>query len=115
MSDSELPDDLAALEQALSARRGPDGGAELRSRVLRAMGGEARRRDLPWRPLRKGGRYLAAAAAVLLWINLSMSMVANTEWRAPVAADYDADRLAARIRALAPELSQRESRRQALA
>jgi hypothetical protein len=57
----------------------------------------------------------AVAAALLLWVNLSMSVANNTTW--PLAAGPDRaglDETAERIRALAPELSEREARRQAL-
>jgi hypothetical protein len=121
----ELPDDLAALERELSAgQRTGDGdvrrGRVLRDRVLRAMARESGRRG----PVSR--RWLAAAAAaVLVWMNLSMSVVNNTDGglRRGMAqnglaqnglAQNGLDRAEQRVLELAPELSGREARRQAL-
>jgi hypothetical protein len=74
------------------------------------------------RELRRGERRpawqfaAATAAAALLWVNLSMSVANNMSW--PLAGGLDGERLeatAGRIRALAPELSEHEAYRQALA
>jgi hypothetical protein len=105
----DLPDDLAGLERDLLAHAGDPPDASLRPRVLAAMREALRReRRSPW-------RLAAAAAAVLLWINFSMSAASNTTWRLDAGLDRDRIEAAARdIRALAPELSEREAYRQAL-
>src|SRR5688572_14666561 len=111
MTGPDLPPDLAALERELAARDRPGPSAPLRGRVLAAVARELRRggRRPAWRPA-------WAAAAALLWANFSMSVANNTDWR--LAGGPDGARLeatAGRIRALAPELPEREIYRQALA
>ena len=111
MTDPELPDDLAELERRLAGRPRVEPSAGLGSRVLDA----ARTTRRP-RPIGDGWRAWAAlAAAVLVGVNLSMSVAANADWQltadvGPEQVDATADRL----RAAAPELSERELRRQAL-
>ncbi|NLF30257.1 MAG: hypothetical protein GX591_05125 [Planctomycetes bacterium] len=71
MIEERLPDDLAAIERAL--RCGPEPDAALGGRVLERVGGELRRaRRLAFRQYAAG-----VAAAVLLVMNLSLSLTAG--------------------------------------
>jgi hypothetical protein len=110
MRDDTLPPGLAALERELSGASGADPPADLRRRVLTAVGEElAARPRRPWRVA------FAAAAAVLLWVNLSMSVTSNVGW--PRDAAIEGDRLeetARQIRDLVPGLPEGEVYRQAL-
>ena len=113
MTPDPLPPDLLALERELAARPQPGPSAELRARVLMAA-----RRELTMprpNPARRDfGRFAAAtAAAALLAINLSASLANNTDWHLRAPADGPAA-AADRIRELAPDLPEREARRQAL-
>jgi hypothetical protein len=61
------------------------------------------------------GSWSALAAAVLVGINLSMSVAGNADWRLTAGVEPgQIDATADRLRAAAPELSERELRRQAL-
>ena len=111
MTDPELPSDLADLERRLAdrPRAGPPAG--LGPRVLDATRTAQRPRPTvtSWRS------WAALAAAVLVGVNLSMSVAANADWQ--LTADVEpeqVDATADRLRAAAPELSERELRRQAL-
>jgi hypothetical protein len=113
MTPDRLPPDLLALERELAARPRSDPPADLRPRVLAAVG-----RELPGprpvpAPYRLGRFAAATAAAALLAINLSASVANDTDWRlaAPTADVRD---IAARVRALNPELSDREALREAI-
>src|SRR5262245_17966058 len=81
----------------------------LRERVLRAVGEELRR------PARSRWRLGVAAAAVLLWVSLSVSVTGNLGmgWGAQVDRDR-VEETARSIRDLAPDLPEREVYRQAL-
>src|SRR5262245_20256051 len=109
---TDLPPDLAAFERELSGRDPQELPAGLRPRVLAAVG-----RELRPRPRLPAWQFAAAtAAAALLWVNLSMSVANNLSWRLD-RGGLDPRRLeetAGRIRALAPELPEREVYRQAL-
>jgi hypothetical protein len=111
MTPDPLPPDLLAIERELAARPRPQPSPDLRARVLAAT-----RRECP-APARAGfGRFaMATAAAALLAINLSASLANNTDWhlRSP-AGEPDVADLAGRIRELAPDIPEREARRQAL-
>jgi hypothetical protein len=111
MRDDTLPPDLAALERELSAHGQAGPSADLRRRVLSSVGEE-----LADRPRRWSWRFaFGAAAAVLLWINFSMSVTNNAGW--PRDGGYGDDRLqetARRIRDLAPGLPEGEAYRRAL-
>jgi hypothetical protein len=110
MTDPDLPADLAALERRLATRPRVEPAAGLGPRVLDATRVVQRPRSAAsWRS------WAALAAAVLVGVNLSMSVAENADWRLtggvePGQIDATADRL----RAAAPELSERELRRQAL-
>lgn len=111
MTDPELPPDLAALERRLADRPRVAPSAGLGPRVLDA----ARMAQRP-RPAAASWRSWAAlATAVLVGVNLSMSVAGNADWR--LTADVEPEHIAAtadRLRAAAPELPERELRRQAL-
>jgi hypothetical protein len=114
MNESELPNDFADLEGQLRNRWQlvPRGG--FRQKVLGAM---ALARDRDKAPENNGlWRFAAAmAAAVLLGINLSMSVAADTDWRLGECLDSsEIEAQAAQIRQLLPEIPEREAYRQAL-
>ncbi|HEX4609925.1 MAG TPA: hypothetical protein VH092_17155, partial [Urbifossiella sp.] len=77
-----LPPPLAALERELAARPGAAPPAGLRDRVLAAVGREL---DTPPRPARRW--WAGAAAAALLWANLSMSVANDAGWRTSPGPD----------------------------
>jgi hypothetical protein len=112
MSEFELPPDLAELENRLANRPRAEPPASLAARVRAATRAVLR----PTPPTSDAWRFWAAVAAVvLLGINLSMSLSADTDWNLtrpaeppPLAATAE------RLRALAPELSDDELQRQAL-
>jgi hypothetical protein len=109
MTDPELPPELAKLERRLVNRRRTEPAADLGPRVLAAARAALRPRPAPWRA------WAAAAAVVLLGINLSMSLAAGTDWELLPAADPDAfEATAEHLRRLAPDLPEAELRRQAL-
>jgi hypothetical protein len=109
MTDPDLPPDLAALEQRLADRPRVEPHADLAARVLTATQ-DALRQPAP--PARSDWHtWAAVAAALLLAVNLSMSVAANTDWDfAPEPPATTAEQL----RALAPDLPEAELRRQAL-
>lgn len=116
MTQPDLPDDLAALERELSARLRPAPSEALRGRVLAAA-----RRELSAPPAsgrRRLGAWefaLAAAAAFILVLNLSISAANDMDWRLCGGLDREAVASAAReISKLAPELPPQEARREAL-
>jgi hypothetical protein len=114
MTPDPLPPDLLALERELAARPLPGPPAKLRARVLAA----ARREGATPRPEPSQGGFgrfaVATAAAALLAINLSASVANDTDWHLRPPADGSDAAVADRIRELAPDLPEREARRQAL-
>jgi len=112
----ELPEELAALERQLAARPLPQPSEALRGRVMTAV-----RRELgappaaARRPLTAWKCALAAAAAVILLLNLSV-MSTNSAVFALRAPGDGADTLATAetLRSLIPELSQDEAIGQAV-
>ena len=114
MSDPELPPDLAALEHQLAERPRIEPSPEFGARVLAAS-----RAALGQRPpagLAAGWRrWAVVAAALLLGINLSMSVATDTDWH--LLPEPEPERVAAtvnQLREVAPELPESELRRQAL-
>lgn len=107
----ELPDDLRELERRLAERPGSGPSPELRARVLLAM-------RVALRASGRAGRWsfaAAAAAAALATLNLSMSAANDTRLpRSANACTGDLRSEAARMRALIPELDEREAMRQAM-
>jgi len=112
----DLPEDLAAVERELAARPRPAPSETLRQRVLAAARRELSSPAAPER--RRLGTWefaVAAAAAFVLVLNLSMSAANDTTWNPPAALDRDAVTSAAeQIGRLVPELAPQEARREAL-
>jgi hypothetical protein len=115
MTDPDLPEDLASLERELAARPRPRPSDDMRDRVLSGMeanltGAHApvRRRMGPWEFA------LAAAAAILIWANLSMSAVNRMDWEADGRFRNGIETAVALVQELVPELSEAEARRQVL-
>ena len=112
----DLPEDLAALERELASRRRPAPSDALRQRILAAARRELAARPAPER--RRLGAWefaLAAAAAFILLLNLSISAANNMSWRLCGGLDREAVAGAAeQISRLAPDLPPQEIRREAL-
>ena len=114
-ADLRLPDDLAALERRLAERIPAATPTGLRERVLAAV-----RRELPTHDQgnhrRLGWRWLAgSAAAVLVALNFSNSIVNNMDWRLTECIEtVEIAAAVQRVHALAPELSPQDARRHAL-
>jgi hypothetical protein len=108
------PDDLDGLERDLRDRPLPGPSPAFRQRVLDAMAAEARRLPEPTRP--RPGALAAVAAALLLAVNLSMSVAndADFHFAAPMATGQVRE-TAQQVRALCPELSEDEALRHAVA
>ena len=112
-NEAPLPDDLAALERQLAERQKPHPPAHLRDRVLATVASELAR--LPHAEGIGWGWVVGIAAAVLIGINFSASVVNNMDW-------HFADRLrrddiaatARQVQQLVPEMSRGEAFRQAL-
>jgi hypothetical protein len=110
MSESDLPPDLLALEHRLADLARPQPSPELGPRVLAAV-----RDVLGERPRPTGwGFWAAVAAALLLGINLSMSLVADTDWDLAPGAEPGRQAAEDWLRELAPDLPDSEIRRQRL-
>jgi hypothetical protein len=110
MNDPELSADLAALERRMAERPRIEPSPEFGSRVLSASSAvlARRRASARWRA------WASVAAALLLGINLSMSMAANTDWHLLPRGEPGRTAEVSRLRELAPELPEAELRRQAL-
>jgi hypothetical protein len=112
---SDLPPELKSLEQRLAARSRPQPPADFRPRVLAAV-----RRELAAQPTftRWGGfwQYAAAAAAgLLLVLNLLMSMGNRSDILVSRAANgVDVQQAAARICELVPFIALEDAKREAL-
>jgi len=111
MEDRQLPEELERIEQELIDRpslRPPD---DLRERVSDAVRAELQRK----RPGDRWAFAAAVAAAVVVWINLSLSATQATDCRLSWGDRPLAVEAAARqIRELLPEVSDREAMRQAI-
>ena len=106
MNDPELSPELAHLERRLATRSRIEPPPNLGPRVLAATQIALRRETGTWRA------WAAMAAAVLLGINLSMSVAADTSWNLGPTADPGAvEAVADRLRALSPDLPEDEIRR----
>ena len=103
MNDVELARLEQQLEQLLSIQPPP----ELRTRVARRVASELGLQSIG--PLTYAG---LAAAALVLWANLSWTVSRNTTYIEPLPPS-DAT-IAAQIRELLPELSEAEARRHAI-
>ena len=123
MNDFELPPELRQFEQELAARPRPEPSADLAQRVLdgvqaelpQSMAGPSRTASR-----RNGSRSWWAfaagtAAAVLVWINLSLSAARETHYGLQFGNGHPTvHETAQQIRRLLPEASPREALRQAV-
>jgi hypothetical protein len=115
VTQPDRPDDLAALERELAARPRPAPSEALREHVLAAARRELTAPPAPGRRLGAWEFALAAAAAFILVLNLSISAANNMNWRLCGRLDRAAVASAAEeIGKLAPELPPQEVRREAL-
>jgi len=113
---SDLPPELKGLERRLAARSRAQPPAELRPRILAAV-----RRELATQPgaaqrkWRRTWQYAAAAAAgILLVLNLAMSMGNRSDFPVSRAANgVDIQQAAARICELVPFITREEAMREA--
>jgi hypothetical protein len=112
---SDLPPELKSLEQRLAVRSQPQPPADLRPRVLATV-----RRELAAQPARTrrgwvGWQYAAAAAAgLLLVLNLLMSMDNRSDFPVSRAANgADLQQAAARICELVPFMTSEDAMREA--
>jgi len=105
LNDPPLPPDLERLQRDLARRPSGDPPPELRRRVLAAVLAE-----LGAPPA--GARWTFAAetaAAVLLWINLSISATATTNGAPPRPPGATTAAVAEQIRRALPDLPPREA------
>lgn len=121
MNGPKLPSELERLERELARRPRPEPSAGLRDRVMRAVEAELGRaepcRAEPPRMRAHGwlGFAVAAAATVLIWMNLSMSAASATRYEMSVPAEpHTMDETARQLRDLLPEISEQEARRYAV-
>jgi len=116
MMQEPLPKELRELERRLEGRWGGEPSGALRGRVMRAVergladkGGRPARRGLTW------SYAAAAAAAVILGMNLSMEAVSVTRFVEGRGMSVEEVELAAEsIRRVVPELGAAEARRAAV-
>jgi len=116
MMQEPLPKELRELERRLEGRWGGEPSGALRGRVMRAVergladeGGRPARRGLTW------SYAAAAAAAVILGMNLSMEAVSVTRFVEGRRMSVEEVVLAAKsIRRVVPELGAAEARRAAV-
>jgi hypothetical protein len=95
------------VERELASRPGVAPPAGFRGRVLAAV---ARELDSPHRSSRRW--WAGAAAAAVLWANLSLSVAHDAGWRtAPEPDPAEVAALAAEVHALLPDLPEPEARR----
>lgn len=116
MEPHELPEELAAIERQLAARTRPQPSEALRGRVMAAVRRELRTSPAPARrPLTAWNCALAAAAAVILLLNLSV-MSTNSAVFAIHPSGDGADTLATAeaLRRLVPEMSEEQALGQAV-
>jgi hypothetical protein len=111
---SHIPDDLADLEQRLARRLRHAPGEALGPRVLAAVARELNQ-TAPDNARRSFWRFaVGVAAAMLLWLNLSMSAANDMDWS--FVGDVDTASITAsaeRIRQVLPDLPEGEAARQA--
>ena len=111
MENHDLPPDLHELERDLAGRPRPVPPAALRQRVIGCVRAELRRNGS-----RNGWTFAAGvAAAVLVWVNLSLSATLATDFGPqPDRPRRPVEKVAAEIQRLLPGLSDEEARRQAI-
>jgi hypothetical protein len=117
MANEGMPPELESLERELMDRKVPGPSEDLRQRVVSAARA-ARGKRASSRRLRHVANWrfaAAAAAAVVLWLNLSMSAVNNTTLFARDRGDVrELKDSVRRLCSLLPELSEDEAVRRAL-
>ena len=116
MEPSDLPPELKSLEQHMAARSRPQPPAGLRPRVLAAVCRELAAQAARTRRGRAGfWQYVAAAAAgILLVLNLLMSMGNRSDFPVSRAANgADVQQAAAMICELVPFITPEEAAREA--
>ena len=115
MDVHEPADDRTALERELAGRPRPEPTEALRRRVMDAVHGALGAGPSPVRRAMSAWEFAATiAAAVVLWMNLSMSAVNRMDWEADGRLRNGIETAVALVRDLAPELSEAEARRQVL-
>ena len=110
MTDQRLTPDLERLEQQLASRPREEPPPRLRGRIMGCVEIELRRTRSFF-----DGRMLVAAAAALVWLNLSLSATNATQ--APLGSSDPpelAEPLARQIEQLLPELPRVDARRLAV-
>jgi len=121
---TELPPDMKELERRLAGRARPAPSPDHKSRVLAAVrrelaaqGGAVRLGAGPgWRRHQAWQYAAAAAAGVLLVLNLAMSASLGDEFSRPRAPNgADVAQAAAKIRELVPSITPDEAMREAIA
>ncbi len=108
MDPFDLPAELAGVERRLAERGHPKPAADFRRRVLSALEDERTARRSVW-------RLAVLAAAVLLVLNLAMSLENHRAW--PHTAKHTVEDLAITVREmrqLHPDLSEQEAYQLAL-
>jgi len=111
MDELNLSPELQRLQHDLAERIRQGPSAALRARVIGGVRGEfgRQRRRAGW------AFAVAAAAAALVWINLSLAATLATDYRlAPGEESATVEALASQIGELLPEVSRREAVRQAV-
>ena len=111
MDDVPLAAELAEIERRLAERRRPEAPG-LRGRVLAAVGRELSR---PERHFFHWRFAAAVAAALLVGINFSMSVVNDTDWHFKRRLHQrDLDLAVRQVKEMVPGIAEREAYRQAL-
>lgn len=110
MEHRQLPPELQQLERDLTARPLPEPPADLRRRVI----GQVRAGVRQERSAARWAFAAALAAAVLVWVNLSLSATQATDYGMRLGGQGPPIGMAARqIQRLLPGISRREALRQA--
>jgi hypothetical protein len=115
MDDASLPEELGSLERRLAGLSRAEPPSDLRGRVLAAVEHERSRFEGASSGLSDWRWVLAGAAAVLLWLNFSMSVVNNLDWHFGGELERgDVEQTVRQMKQLVPDLPEREAFRQAL-
>lgn len=115
MEPFDLPPELKSLEQRLAGRGRPAPSTDHKARVLGRVSRELAARRAWWR--RPGGWRFAAAAAAALVLGMNLALFTSADAGPLAVRDGRAaaiDQAAARIEGLVPGLGPREARREAI-
>jgi hypothetical protein len=113
VDEMRLPEDLAALERELAARPRPRPTGALRERVMGEVRGALARDAVRTSRRLTGWEFAAAlAAAVMLWMNLSMIAASDTRLDLRASRANGTEVSVAALRELVPGLSEQEARRE---